>query len=119
MIRTVRPATNSANRTSTAITISAATGRPFPLFAHERGRAPDLDDLHALAGLDDVVLVIGARGPHLAIDLDDADALVVGDPLETHPGAPDQRRRPGPELGRLVQMTLRDRPHEEEQQRGD
>src|SRR3954469_14552513 len=109
MIRTVRAATNSANSTRTTTTMSAATGRPS-LFAHERGRAPDLDDLDALAGLDDVVLVVGPRRPHLAVDLHAANAFIVGDALEHHPRAPDQRRGAGAHLGGLVQMAPRDRP---------
>src|SRR3954449_7490091 len=117
MIRTVRAATNSANTTSTIKTITAAIGGSF-LLAHERGRAPDLDDLHALAGLDDLVLVVGPRGPHLAVDLDDADALVVGDPLEHDARAADQRRGTRAHLGRLVQVPARHRAHEREQQRG-
>src|SRR5919198_4721449 len=108
MIRTVLAATNSANTTSTMTTISAATAAPS-LFAHERSRAPDLDHLHAPAGLDDIVLVVGARGPHLAVDLHHADALVVGDALEHDARTPDQRSRPGAQLGGLVQVPARDR----------
>ena len=61
----------------------------------ERRGAPDLDHVDALAGLDDVVLVVGARGPDLALDADAADALVVGDALDDHRRAPDQRRGAG------------------------
>src|SRR3954468_5977204 len=115
MIRTVRAATNSANTTSTIKTITAAIGGSF-LLAHERGRAPDLDDLPALAGLDDLVLVVGPRGPHLAVDLDDADALVVGDPLQHEARAADQGGGARSHLCRLVQMPPGHRPHEREQQ---
>ncbi len=76
---------------------------------HEGGGAPDLDDLDALAGLDHLVLVVAARGPHLAaLDPHAADALVVGDPLEHHRAAPDERRRAGADRGRQAAVAPRD-----------
>src|SRR3954470_10440090 len=107
MIRTVRAATISANSTSTAPTIRPVIARS-PSFADERGRAPDLDDLHARARLDDLVIHEGARRPHLAVDLHAADALVVGDPLEHHRGPPDQRGGAGADLRRRAHVAPRD-----------
>src|SRR4051812_49918247 len=118
MIRTVRDATYRANSTSTIATMAAATAAP-PLLAHERRRALDLDDLDALAGVDDVVLIVGPCGPHLAVDLDDADPFVVGDPLQDDPGAPDQGGGSCARFSRLVEVVPRDRPHDKEQQAGD
>src|SRR5690349_2011973 len=92
MTRIERAATSSANTTTTAITITATIAASS--MHHERGRAPYLDNLDALAGLDHLVVVEAARRPHLAaVDPHAADALVVGDALEHH-------RRPAHERGR-------------------
>ena len=53
-----------------------------------------------VARLDDLVLVVGARGPDLAVELHAADALVVGDPLEHDRGPADQRGGAGADLRR-------------------
>src|SRR5215204_6102508 len=53
-----------------------------PLISHERRGAPDLDHLHARAGLVGLVVHVRPRTPDLAVDADAADALVVLDSLE-------------------------------------
>src|SRR5437764_641359 len=94
-MRMVRAATNTANTTSTRRTITpAVTG--IPLFAHEGGCAPDLDHRHAGARVDHLVVVIGARGPHLSADLHATRALDVGDALDHGGGLPDQGGGAGP-----------------------
>src|SRR3954451_2828469 len=100
MILMVCDATKSAKSRMTTSAISATTGGP-PVRGlrgwrsgargsrrDQRGRAADRDDLDAGAGDDDLVLVVGARGPDLAVDAHRADALVVGDALQ------DDRRAP-------------------------
>src|SRR3954468_3017942 len=84
-IRTPAAATMNTNRARTIKTIRPAVMRSLS-FAHERGRAPDLEDVHARPRLDDLVVIVGARGPDLAAQLHAADALGVGDAL-------DDRRR--------------------------
>src|SRR5215213_10720808 len=98
-IRTPDAATMNRN---TAITISAMTpaSTRASSFRDERRGAPDLDDLDPLAGVDDLVVVVGPRGPDLTIDPHAADALVVGDALDDHPGLADERGRAGAQLGR-------------------
>src|SRR3954454_24067215 len=93
-IRTPAAATMKTNRARMIKTIRPAVMRSLS-FAHERGRAPDLEDVDARPGLDDLVVVVGARGPDLAVELHAADALGVGDPLDHHRGLPDQLRRAG------------------------
>src|ERR1700680_3810923 len=104
----VRAATTSANTTTTAMTMRATMGGSFLVAGpevrasgecgqsvhHKRRRATDLDHLNPLAGVDHLVFVVAARGPHLtALDLDATDALVVGDPLQHHRMTADQRSR--------------------------
>src|SRR4029077_16181683 len=64
--------------------------RPSAASVHdERGGAPYLDHLDALARIDHLSFVVAARGPHLAaVDLHAAHALVVCDPLEHDRGPP-------------------------------
>src|SRR5438270_14026967 len=108
----------SKNTTTTAATIAPAMASPFRLLHYERCRAPDLNNLHARALLDLIILVEGARGPHLTFDLDASHALVVGDPLEHDRLLADQRRGAGPDLWRHLHVRTRDRPdHPERQQR--
>src|SRR3712207_637363 len=97
MIRTVRAAMKSANSASTPSTIRPSTGSPPGSFADERGGAPDLHHVHAPAGLDDRVLVVGARGPDLAVQPHAAGA--VADGLDDGGRAPHERRRVRPQLG--------------------
>ena len=69
----------------------------------ERRGSADHDDLHPLADVEDVILVIGAGRPHLAVvEPDRADRLQVRDAL--HDGAlpADERRRARAQLGRLL-----------------
>ena len=72
MIRTVCAATNSAKSDEHDQRRSARlpSGYLPHGLGHERGGAPDLDDVDAGAGLDGRVLVVGARGPDLAVELD-------------------------------------------------
>src|SRR3954453_7763934 len=113
MIRMVFAATKSRKSARTAKTMRAATGFLSGGSVHESRGPADRDDLDALAGLEDPVLVEGARGPHLALDLGAADALVVRDPLQDDRVATDQRRRAGAQLGRHAQVALGDRADEE------
>src|SRR4051794_15790374 len=101
-----------AKRIRTPRTIRAATGF---LSVHERGGAADLDHLDALAGFDDAVLVEGAGGPDLAFDLRAADALLVGDALEDHRVAPDERGGARAHVRGHLEMTAGDGPHEGQQ----
>src|SRR4029079_11249435 len=84
---------------NTARTISAMTAGSTSAssFRDERRGAPDLDDLHPLAGLDHLIVIVGARGPDLAADPHAAETLVVGDPLDDHRAAAHERRRAGPQ----------------------
>src|SRR5215207_1461350 len=116
MIRTVRAATNSANRTSTAATIKPII--PASSVADERRGAPDLHYVHARARLDHAVVVVGARGPDLALQAHAAQAGVVVDALEHDRGLTDEGGRPGADLRGYVQMALGDRPHDGEARRG-
>src|SRR5215218_1045586 len=118
MMRTVRIATISTKKAMTTSTMSAAIWGVL-LLAHERRGAPDLDDLDRRAGFDDAVVVVGACGPHLAIDSHAADALVVRDPLEHDRAAPDQRRRAGAQLRRRSHVRSRDRTHDPQRQHRD
>src|SRR5947207_14752712 len=83
MMRIVFAATKIAKSTSTTATISAAMVPPWSV-RHERGGAPDLYDLDALPGLDDLVVVVRSGRPDLALEPDRAGVLVVGDALEHH-----------------------------------
>src|SRR5215217_6621526 len=108
MMRTVRIATISTKKAITTSTISAAM-EGVSLLAHERRGAPDLDDLDRRTGLDDAVVVVGARSPHLAVDSHAADALVVRDPLKHDRAASDERGGAGAQLRRRSQVRSRDR----------
>src|SRR5215472_461662 len=93
MTRMLRAAATSANTTSTAMTMRAAMAlSSFRASVHdERGGPPNFDDLHPLAGVDHLVVVVAAGRPHLAADPHAADALVVGDPLEHDRRPADER----------------------------
>src|ERR671929_1948727 len=93
-MRTPDAATMNRN---TARTMSAMTPAsmvpPSLLRTHERRGAPDLDHMHAAPRLDDVVLVVGARRPVLALQLHGAAAVAVGDALGDRRGAADEGGR--------------------------
>src|SRR5215470_6850373 len=116
MIRTVFAATKMAKRTSTSATINPTI--PASSIAYQRCRALDLHDVHTRARLDDVVLVVRARGPHLALDAHLAHAVVVDDALGDDPRAPDEGRRPGAQLRRHGDVAPRDRAHDGEAHAG-
>src|SRR3954453_6448249 len=103
MIRTVLAATNSANRISTAATIKPTI--PASSVVDERRGAPDLHHVHARSRLEHLVLIVGARAPHLAVEAGLAAGLVVHDPLGDDGRAADQRRGAGPQLRRHVDVT--------------
>src|SRR3954462_1937631 len=102
-IRTPAAATMNTNTARTIRAISPAVMRS-PSFAHERGRAPDLENMHAGPRLDDLVVVGGPRCPHPAARAPAAAALGVADPLHHGRGLAHERRgaRPDPAAGALV-----------------
>src|SRR5919108_566793 len=104
--------TNGTMNKNTAMTMSAINPASigYSSLRDERRGAPDLDHMHALAHVDGLVLVVGARRPHLAVDPHAADALVVGDPLDHHAGPPHQRGRAGAQPRRLPAVRASDRP---------
>src|SRR5215212_2227639 len=111
---TIRIPRESVNRTTTATTIRAiraAIWLQSSSFGDERGGAVDLHDLDARAGLERVVLIVGAGRPHLTADPHLAAVRV--DPLEHHRTAADQCGGAGPDPGRRLQMPARDRPQHE------
>src|SRR5579871_4528878 len=124
MILITRDARMTPRTTITATTISATTWCSSPgLLAsrhHERGRAPDLDDLDLLPRVDHFLVVIAACRPHFAADLDGAHALAVGDALEHHRMLSDERRSAGAQRRPRVAVAHRDRTqqHEEGNARG-
>src|SRR3954469_10106705 len=69
---TMRTPDAATKKTKRKITIRAMTppDTGHSLFGHERRGAPDLDHLHALAGLEDLVVLVCARGPMLSFELD-------------------------------------------------
>src|SRR5881392_1179416 len=112
MIRTVLAATNSANRISTAATIKPII--PASSVVDERRGAPDLHHVHARPRLEHLVLIVGARGPDLAVDADLAGGLVVDNPLGDDPRAADERGRARPQLRGHVDVASRDGTHDGE-----
>src|SRR4051794_8794686 len=94
MMRMVFAATMSAKMTMTAATIRPAT--TTPLFGNQRRGALDLHHVHLLAGLDDLVLVVGPRRPDLVLEADRAG--VAADRLEHLGPLADERRGAGPQL---------------------
>src|SRR3954471_6680420 len=117
MMRMVCDATMSAKTRTTTRAIRAATSSPpgggdRSSWGDERRGAADLDDLDLGAGGDDVVLVVGACRPDLAVDAHRADALVVGDALQHDGVAADQGGGTGPDLRRRVHVALGDRAHQ-------
>src|SRR3954469_4062694 len=116
-MRTPIAATMNTNRTRMIKTIRPAVMYSLS-FAHERGRAPDLEDVHAGPRLDDLVVVVGARGPDLAVELHTADALGVGDALDDHRGLPDQRGGAGSYLAARALVLAGDRPQRGERDDG-
>src|SRR3954447_26332390 len=113
-IRTPAAATMNTNRARTIKAIRPAVMDSLS-FAHERGCAPDLEDVHARPRLDDLVVVVRAGGPDLAVELDAADALGVGDALGHHRCLAYECRRAGPHLPARALMLARDRPQHGEQ----
>src|ERR1700759_5367885 len=105
MIRTVLAATNSAKRISTAATINPTI--PASQVVDGRRGAPNLHHVHARPRLEDLVLVVGARAPHLAVEAHLAQRLVVDDALGDDRRAPDERGGPGPQLRRHVDVAPR------------
>src|SRR3954463_16608051 len=87
------------NRTTSAMTPASTSASSF---RHERRGAPDLDHLDLLAGLDALVVIVRARGPHLAADPHAAATPGVGDPLHHDRVAAHQRRRAGAQQRRLA-----------------
>src|SRR3954470_13843349 len=116
-IRTPAAATMKTNRARMIRTIRPAVMRSLS-FAHERGRAPDLEHLDAGSRLDDLVVVVGARRPDLAVELHAAHALGVGDALDDHRRLADQRRRTRPDGARALVGTC-DRPQRGQQDHRD
>src|SRR3954447_20168396 len=110
MMRMVFAATMSAKMTMTAATIRPATRTP--LFGNQRRGALDLQDVHLLAGLDDVVLVVGPRGPDLVLEPDRAG--VAADRLEHLGPLADQCRGAGAQLRRHRHVPRRERAEEGE-----
>src|SRR4051794_3512578 len=115
MMRMVFAATMSAKMTMTAATIRPAT--TTPLFGYQRRGALDLHDVHLLADLDDLVLVVGPRGPDLVLEAD--RAAVAADGLEDLGPLADQRRRARAQLRRHRHVALGDRPQEREDGHGE
>src|SRR5215203_5495974 len=117
---TIRTPDAAMMNRNTARTISAITpgSMTSSSFRDERRGALDLDHLDPLAGLDDLVVVVGPRGPHLAADPHAADALVVRDPLDDHPGGPDERRGAGAQPWWLAPVRPSQRPQRGEQDHG-
>src|SRR6476659_7791111 len=116
MMRTVFAATNSAKRIRTAATISPAMGY-LRSIGHERRGALDLDDLHVRADREDLVLVVRAGAPHLALELD--GPRLAGDLLEHRRRAPDQRGGARADLRRHRAVAAGDGAHDEERRAGD
>src|SRR5215212_772706 len=82
-MRTPEAATMNRNTARTiSATRPASMASSFLLLGDERRGALDLDDVYACAGLEDLVVVVGAGGPPLALELDAAGVLEVGDPLD-------------------------------------
>src|SRR4051812_13199945 len=79
-------------------------------FGHERRGAPDLDHLHASAGLVDLLVQVGTGGPDLAVDLHAAHALLVGDALHHRRVAADEGRGARADLRRHALVRARQRP---------
>src|SRR5215218_11335009 len=80
--------------------ITVPSSRVGRLIGHERRGAPDLDHLHARAGLVGLIVHVRPRGPDLAVDPHAADALAVLDPLEHRRALADERGRAGADLRR-------------------
>src|SRR4051794_9969143 len=102
MIRMPRATVISTTTATTMSTISEAKG-VLSSFVYQRGRAVDSEHLYARAGLEGVVLVVGAGAPHLARQADRA-AVAVHAVDHDRAGA-DQRSRARPKLGRHVQVA--------------
>src|SRR5215204_6837720 len=107
-IRIARASVISTTSARTPSTISVAIWGPFLSVGDERRGAVDLHDLNSGAGLERVIVVVGARGPDFPAYL---HAATVGVNALDHGGRPaDERRRAGADPGRSTQMAPRDRP---------
>ena len=96
MILMVWAARNSAKSASTPMTMRPSTA--VSSYSLTRAVAPaDLHDLHARARLDDLVVVVGPRGPHLALELH-AAAVARRRARRTVAVLADERRGAGAQL---------------------
>src|SRR5215207_1415751 len=119
-MRTPEAATMNRNTARTISAMTPASMACLPLLlADERRGAPDLHHLHTLAGLDDLVCVVGAGGPALALELHAAGALVVVDALGHHRAAAHQRGGARSQLRRLAAVRERDRAEGEQHEERD
>src|ERR1700750_3129979 len=99
----------NTNRARTIRTIRPAVMRS-PSFAHERGRAPDLEHLHARPRLERLVLVVGPGGPDLPAQAHAADPLGVGEALHDDRPLPDEGGGARLELAPRALVLAGDRP---------
>src|SRR3954453_15679087 len=113
-MRTPAAAMMKTNTARMIKTIRPAVMRSLS-FAYERGGAPDLEDVHARPRLDDLVLVVGARRPDLAPQLDAPDPLGVGDALDDGRRLADQRRGARADLPARAPVLAGDRAQRGEQ----
>src|SRR4051794_16299228 len=106
MIRTARTITTTTKNRTARPRIAPPLIAPTSSSRNERCRAVDLQDFHARSRLDDLVLVVGARAPHLATDLHAATVAIY---LLEHRGArADQRRGPGSHVRRDPDVAFGD-----------
>src|SRR3954452_19058306 len=100
-MRMLRARVISRTTATTAKTISPAIS--FLLFVDEGGSALDLQYFNPLPGLERVILVEGARTPHLARQLD-RPALAV-DALQDRCRLAHQSRGARPQAGRRLDVA--------------
>src|SRR3546814_4828703 len=110
MMRIVRAATNSRNRTTTAATIAGTMVQRSPLRGYDRGDSAYLDYFHLRARIEDEFVLLRTGGPNLAADPDCADALVIDDLVDHDRGLADQRFGVGLHRIGIAHVTLGDRP---------
>src|SRR4051795_4034196 len=90
-MRTDRMSVMSTTNAIASRTIRPAVIRTSSSFGDQRRGAVDLHDVDPLAGFEDVALVVGPGGPHLAPDLD--LSLLCVHPLKHRRPLPDECRR--------------------------